>query len=215
MSVSKLTWAGIVCVTVAIATFGAWAIWLQARISKPVYMPVSMAPGQIHTKEFWINRSGPYFISIEAKKRIPFDMLNCLLGMPRLSGASACDRQSVVQANWSVTSGGVVIAKGSIDADKGAGWANDTIERGIGRFNGESGRSYILDVDFTTDGSALSATDPHLIVEVSPDVYEGDAWISFCVLGACSVFALVGVVFLAACAIRALRNKRRDRSLVM
>jgi acyl-homoserine lactone acylase PvdQ len=41
--------------------------------------------------------------------------------------------------------------------------------RVIGDFKGEKGNKYILDVNFTKDGSALAVTDPHLIVRASTE----------------------------------------------
>src|SRR5208282_2885987 len=163
MRLSGLTWSGISCVAVAIATCGGWDLWLQTRNNRPVYVPVSLTADHVHVPEFHINLSGPYEIKIEAKKRIPFEMLNCLLGMSMSS--EKCDGPSVVRARWALTSNGVVVAKGISDTEKGGAWANDTIERQIGSFQGKWNRRYILDVDFTADGSALAVTDPHLVVE--------------------------------------------------
>jgi hypothetical protein len=137
-----------------------------------------------------------------------------LLGVSLLSGAGGCDKQSVIQANWAVASSGVVIAKGVSDPEKGGGWANDTIERGIGSVAGESGRRYTLDVDFTADGTALSAADPHLVVEISKAYYEDDAWISFYLFIICSVPATVGLIILIVSAVRAMRSRRKQPTLV-
>ena len=118
MHLTKLTWIGLVCLAVASTTFGAWFLWLQTRIDKPVDVPVLLTIGRVHIPEFRINLSGPYEISVEAKKRIPFDTLNCLLGMS--PPPQKCDQQAIVQATWAVTSNGVVIAKGRVTVRKGA-----------------------------------------------------------------------------------------------
>ncbi len=201
------------CLAVAAATFGGWLLWLETRINRPVYVPVSLTAHHVHIPEFRINLSGLYEISIEAKKRIPFETLNCLLGMSMPS--EKCDMPPVVRANWVVTSNGVVIARGASDAEKGGAWANDTIERQIGSFQGERNRRYALDIDLTSDGSVLAATDPHLVVGITSDFYEGGMWISYYLFLICSAITIVGIVLLAASAARALyHRKRRQRPSV-
>jgi hypothetical protein len=196
----------------ATATFGGWILWLETRIDRPIYIPFSITVGHIHIPEFRINLSGLYEIRIEAKKRIPFDTLNCLLGMSTPS--EKCDMPPVVRANWAVSSNGVVIAKGASDSEKGGAWANDTIERQIGSFQGEWNRRYVLDVDFTADGSTLAATDPHLVVGITSDFYEGGMWISYFLLLICSAVAIVGVILLAASAIRLMYRRKRGQQPV-
>jgi hypothetical protein len=209
MRISKLTWTGIACLVLAITAFGGWGLWLVTRTNRPVYLPVSLTPGGVHIPEFRVNLSGPYEIRIEAKKQIPFDTLNCMLGMAMAS--DKCDVPPVVEASWAVTSKGVVIAKGVSDAEKGGAWANDTIERQIGSFQGERNQRYALDVDFTADGSALAPTDPHLVVEITSDFYEGSMWISSYLLLICSGVAIGGVVVLAASAARVIYRRKRGQ----
>jgi hypothetical protein len=209
MRFTKLTWIGLVCIAVASTTFGAWFLWLQTRIDKPVSVPVSLTTGRVHIPEFRINLSGPYEISVEAKKRIPFDTLNCLLGMSTLP--AKCDQQPVVQASWVVTSDGVVIAKGTSDAERGGAWANDTIAKQIGGFEGKRNRRYSLDVDFTADGSVLRATDPHLVVGITSDFYEGSIWMSYFLFLGCSGVAIIGLLLLAASGARLMYQNRRKK----
>ena len=209
MRVSRLTWTGIGCLALAITTFGGWVLWLETRINRPVYVPVSVSVSHVHVPEFRINLSGLYEISIEAKKTIPFDTLNCLLGMSMPS--EKCDVPPVVRASWVLTSNGVVVAKGVSDTEKGGAWATDTIERQIGGFQGDRNRRYVLDVDFTADRSALAATDPHLAVEITSDFHEGNLWISYCLFSICSLVALVGLVLLGASAARMMYRRRQGQ----
>ena len=162
MRLTKLTWGGLVCLAVAITTVGAWFLWLQTRKNKPVYLPVPLTIGRVHIPEFRINLSGPYEISIEAKKRIPFDTLNCLLGMSMQP--EQCNQQPVVHATWAVTSDGTVIAKGTSDAERGGGWADDTITKQIGSFEGFAQKMQIgwfQSVEPTDFGSDVTAHEEH------------------------------------------------------
>jgi hypothetical protein len=67
--VSRLTRNGIGCLALAVATFGGWVLWLETRINRPIYVPVSMTVNHVHIPEFRTNLSGLYEISIEARSR--------------------------------------------------------------------------------------------------------------------------------------------------
>ena len=116
-------------------------------------------------------------IRIEVQKTIPFDTLNCLLGMamPRSSSTTLgeCpDRPSVVKASSVLTSDGQIVARGSSDDDRLGAWMNDSISRQLGSFQSQRGRRYVLDVNVLADGSSLDLGKPRLTVEVVSDVYE-------------------------------------------
>jgi hypothetical protein len=121
------------------------------------------------------------------------------------------DRPSVLRASWRLTSCGQVVASGSSDDERLGGWGNDSISRELGRFQSQSDRRYVLDVDVLADGSALAPGNPRLKVEVHPGVYEDDAvWsaILFLVMG---VLVLVGVILLT---VSYVRNRRLKSSAI-
>jgi hypothetical protein len=207
MHLTKLTWVGIACIAAAIAAYGAWCLWFATRIERPVYMPVSLVVGHVHVPEFRINLSGSYEITVEAQKRIPFDTLNCLLGMSM--APEKCNVNPVVKASCAVTSNGVVIAEGNSDTERGGAWGNDTIEKQICSFEGKKNRRYAVDLDFTADGSALRPTDPHLVVGITSDFIEGAMWISFFLSLGCSAVATFGLVLLGISGVRLMYRRRR------
>ena len=178
---------GVIFLVVGIGAYGTWVLWLTTRTLRPVNIPVSMAIGHVRTREFKLNLSAPYTIQIEVQKTIPFDTLNCLLGMamPRSSSTALgeCpDRPSVVKASWVLTSDGQTVARGSSDDDRLGGWMNDSISRELGSFQGQRGRGYVLDVSVLADGSALDLGKPRLTVDVAATLYEAYAvwgWILF------------------------------------
>ena len=101
-----------------------------------------MAVGHVRT-EFRLNLSASYTIQVEACKTIPFDTLNCLLGtaMPQPSSTAlgdCADRPSVVNASWTLTSGGQIVAHGSSDDHRAGAWANDSISRYLGTFTAKA-----------------------------------------------------------------------------
>jgi hypothetical protein len=204
------TWrVGTAFLSVGIVLYGTWALWIATRTERPVNIPISMAVGHLRTPEFKLNLNAPYTIEIEVQKTIPFDALNCLLGMALTSTElKECrDRPSVVNASWILTSGGKAVARGSSNDYRSGSWMNDSIARELGHFQSESGRRYVLEVDVLADGSALASGNPRLKVEAYPGYYETTMYQNLFILLATGALVLVGVVLLAISLIR----KRRTR----
>jgi hypothetical protein len=169
-----------------------------------------MAIGRIRTREFKLNMNAPYVIEVEVQKaKIPFETLNCLLGMtmaPASTDLQECpNRPSVVKASWVLTSSGQIVARGSSDDYRSGGWMNDSISRELGHFQSRSGRRYVLDVDVLADGSSLNPANPRLKVGVDPGVYEGNMVWSAILFLAMGVLVLVGSILLV---ISFIKNRR-------
>jgi hypothetical protein len=197
----RTSFVGLIFVLLGIGSYVSWAVWLHTRVTRPVYLPMSMTTGHFRTPEFKVNLNAPYTIEVEVeKKNIPFDTLNCLLGTsmgPTSSELRECDsKPSVLRASWVLTSEGQTVAQGSTDYHRSGVWGNDTIARGLGGFQSQSGRQYVLDVDLLSDGASLAPGNPRLKVEVSlafsKDVTVGGAFVSFVSL----VLVLIGWVLL-------------------
>ena len=197
-----------------VLVFGAWGIWFFIIVAYPVSMPVSLAVGEVRTPEFraYVNES--YSINIVAKKRLPLQVLDCMLGIstgpldPYNCGKGA---EPLLQAKWTLWSEGKIVAQGSSDDHKGwGGWGNKTVERNLGIFKTKSGRKYVLQMDFTKDGTPLAITDPRLVIEVS-HVYpteEENTEITIC----STLFVLMEVIgfgFLFTSAVRCWRNRSK------
>jgi hypothetical protein len=103
MPSSRTKTVGLACVGMGIAVYGIWALWLSSRTNHPVDVPISMVPGHVRTREFKTNLNAPFTIDIEVQKTIPFDTLNCLLGISMGTMTTALqecpDRPSVVKAS--------------------------------------------------------------------------------------------------------------------
>jgi len=128
-------------------------------------MPVSLAAGTVRTPEFHVTHEN-YVIMIELEKKLPFADMMCMLGLTTgpLSSFN-CDKQPLLQADWTLLDGGRVVAEGSVHERNGnADYLNRYIFRHLGRFVGEDSKTYTLEVKFTKDGTPLNVTDPHLIV---------------------------------------------------
>jgi len=135
---------GFLLVLVGIGTYGVWILWRLTRADQPVDVPISMAVGHIRAREFRINQNAPYTIGIEVQKTIPFDTLNCLLGMAMGRSSTALqecpDTPSVVKASWVLTSSGYIVARGSSDDYRSGAWMNGSISRELGHFQSTADR---------------------------------------------------------------------------
>lgn len=128
-------------------------------------MPISLAKGTVVTPEFPVKREG-YVIKIQISKKLPFNELNCMMGL-RLP-LHNCEEEPLLQVDWILRDHDEVVAQGCVHvADTHGGWADDFIERDIGRFGGEGKRRYVLELRFTKDGAALNVAAPRLIVIMS------------------------------------------------
>jgi hypothetical protein len=159
-------------------------------------MPAPLSVGHLRTPEFKVNQNAFYIIEIEVGKTIPFETLNCLLGVESTYQERCKGTPSVVHATWTLTSSGAVVARGSAEEFKGGGWTNDTISREIGSFNSEKGRRYVLEVDILSDGTRLEAGHPRLKVGVHPQHYEDNMVMSLFVTLFTAICVLIGVVLL-------------------
>ena len=130
-----------------------------------IEIPVSLAVGTVQTPEFSA-KAMHYDILIQAEKRLPFGDMLCMMGLTTgpLSQFN-CDKEPLLQVDWTVWDGEHVVAQGSVHGRDGhADYANKYIFRYLGDFMGKAGRKYVLVVKFTNDGTPLNVTNPHLIV---------------------------------------------------
>jgi hypothetical protein len=78
---SRQTWIGIALMAVGLFVFGGWGIWFFVVVGYPVSMPVSLAVGEVRTPEFRAYVNEYYSINIVAKKHLPHEVLDCMLGI--------------------------------------------------------------------------------------------------------------------------------------
>jgi hypothetical protein len=200
----RLARTGIILVFLGVTVYGIWLLWLATRTKIPVAIPMSMAIGHVRTPEFRVNLSALFNIEIEVQKSIPFDRLNCLLGMDLLGPRSSArplgecpDQPSVVKASWVLTSDGITVASGSTDDGPRLGsWRNDSITRQLGAFQSQSGRRYVVDVDVLADGSALRQGNPQLKVEVDSEYTKAFMVGNFLVFLGMGIIVLIGSAML-------------------
>jgi len=162
-------WISILPLMAVIFFLGSPQLGQSQGTGRPVDMPVSLRIGQARTSEFKV-KNGDYGIMILVKRKLPPNVIDCMLGIQFSSREPDCGKNSALQASWTLWSDGQIVNKGSTsdhDVENGGGWASDSVSRIIGGFRGKKGKKYILEVNFTKDGSAVDVTDPHLVVQLS------------------------------------------------
>lgn len=214
MRISKLTWSGILCVTLGVSVFLGRYAWIESRTNQPVNMPVSLKPGHVRTPRFHINKDWPFEFRVAAKGRIDHHRLICLMGFDIPS--DNCTEPTVIRANWTLSDDGESVAHGETSRNldlggyEGDGHSEMTAFRRLGGSDLKRGHSYVLDVNFTGDGSLLAAADPHLaVVAIDGGFYE-DAWIGLFVfyLLPCASAVLIGLCILTFSGVRRYRRSK-------
>ena len=130
-----------------------------------VYMPVSLAVGTIRTPEF-VTDARLYDILIQVEKPLPFIQMTCMMGVTLgpldLKECSSAD--PLLRAEWTVWNEGHIVSKGSSPTEAHAKFTDKYIFQLLGKFSGEAGKKYTVEVKFTKDGSPLNVANPRLIV---------------------------------------------------
>jgi RHS repeat-associated protein len=204
MGMTRTSWVGLLLALAGLGIFGGRSVWSMTRSSVPVDMPISLSPHQVRIPDLKSNLEALYIIEIEVeKKTIPFETLNCLLGVEHTGPEKCSNTPSVVNVSWVLSSQGVPVTQGS-SADTSAGdWGTNTIARQLGSFRADKARRYTLDLNVLTDGSRLASGNPRLKIAVHPSFYEGSAFgdLPFVLTAAC-VF-LAGVIVFTVSRVRA------------
>lgn len=85
--------------------------------------------------------------------------------------AKDCEKnERVLRADWTVWEDGHILYWGSIPDEDGGKWAKDIFIQ-VGSFSVEAGKKYVVQMNFTKDGTALNIANPHLIVIPHEDMY--------------------------------------------
>jgi len=135
-----------------------WYKWI------PVSFPIDLRPSISQSPVFIVNLTTDYLIELELERNLPFDQLNCLLGID----TDGCrSMPSPIELRWIVLSSGRNIAEGTSQQQHDAAWST-TVSRAIGRFRAVKGDEYLLQVQCLTDASVLMRTNPRITVRVHP-----------------------------------------------
>jgi len=173
---------------------GDWYRWIPASFS------IDLRPSISNSPSFRVNLSTEYLIELEVERNMPFEQLNCILGVdltPKYREQRCRAIPSPIDLKWQVFSSGVLVAEGTSQYQHSGGWGS-TISRTIGRFRGNKGQEYIVQVESLKDASVLAPTNPRINVGVHPieskSYYVTAQLVSWVAL----VFGVVGLLWLLA-----------------
>jgi hypothetical protein len=146
-----------------------------------VYMPVSLAVGRVRTPEFLVAKGQWYDIVLQVEEPAApksarlalFQRLRCMTGatLGPLDKRDCGSNDRVLRADWTVWNDGRIVHWGSIPEEDGGKWGWPEIIVQMGSFGLETGKKYVVQVHFITDGTALNTVNPHLIVIPHQDMY--------------------------------------------
>jgi hypothetical protein len=162
---------------------------------EPVSFPIDLHVGQLESPSFRVNRSTHYLIELEAERALPFEQLNCLLGIDPGLPDPCKETPSPIDLKWSVASSDKSIAEGTSDQEHSGAWGG-TINRTIGRFEGEKGKEYRLKIESLKDASVLAPAKPKIIVRVHPIEAKSYNVIAQAVLWVGLAVGIIGLILL-------------------
>jgi hypothetical protein len=155
----------------AVAAFAstAWAgPCIKCKIV-PVNMSVSLAVGTLRTPEFLVKHAD-YKILVRVRRGLPLGQLQCMMGVRMPWERDPCPMlhlDTALEAEWRVWDGDHIVTQGSVHGrDDRMAVSDETLDRYLGTFVGESNKKYILKVKFTKDGTPLNEFKPRLMVQI-------------------------------------------------
>ena len=210
MSLSRYSNVGVWFLLAGLLPVLILSLWRATLNTIPVLKPISLSVGQI-TQPFMVNFTGTYTVRIEAERKLPFETLQCLLGLgvqERLPEGQCNNIPAVLNASWTLTESGQIIKAGTSATADGGAYANDSIANELGWFEGKRGHHYVLEMNILQDGSALAVTNPKLRVGIDEGVYEGFMFVEFLILGWAVFSCVAGGSLLVAALVRGRRKLR-------
>lgn len=158
---------GIVLILAGVGLFGGWRWWMVTRTWVPLDMPISLARGHIRSPEFKINLNAGFRVRVEVETEADDTGVTCLLGYT--SDYCLKNGAGELQANWTLSDSGKIVAHGSTGSFLGwLPWRN-TKARTLGSFEVPAGDHYVLDLDMPEDHSRFDADHPRLVIVQNDD----------------------------------------------
>ena len=196
------------------ALYGATVLHSASIHWKLLALPLSLAPDTLTSPSFRIDLSTTYEIGIAASKTIPFDSLNCLLGIESLFPERCGGVPGVIDVAWEVTGAdqGPVAGAAGPDGHGDGSWSKDEIERRIGSFHASRGSRCRVRLRINRDARVLERTHPKLVVSVNSSTVESAYFRDFISGSVAALLVLAGAVLWAIRGGIALGARRRARA---
>jgi hypothetical protein len=140
---------------------GYWYKWTPASFL------VDLRPGITRLPLFRVDLTTDYVIEFEVERNLPFKQLICLLGDKDAIMLKKCEASaSLVDFRWRVfPQSGEPVAQGTSAQEDGGAASDRFMSRYIGRFQGEAGKEYRVEVELLKDASLLMSSHPRINVK--------------------------------------------------
>ncbi len=206
--VTPISWLGFALVVIGVGLCTGRILWSKTRNWVPLNIPILLTQGQtIRTTEFRIDIPGDYGIAIAVERKIPIEITECLMGMESFH-PERCPVESEINEAWVLRNDTKIVARGNA-ATSSSGAYSELIMRQIGSFHGQPRQKYSLEVQVLSDGRALMAANPHLIVKIEPEIYERNLYSSLPFFIGGTVLALPGIFLIVYSVLRGRSQQRR------
>jgi hypothetical protein len=130
-----------------------------------VDIPISLAVGTVRTPEFSPRKTSWHWIMVQVERPLPFEQMMCMMGVTHGPDSKNCTSEDpLLRADWTVWSEGQIVSSGSSTTKADAKFTKENIFKFLGKFPAEAGKKYVLEVQFTKDGTPLNVAHPHLII---------------------------------------------------
>jgi hypothetical protein len=154
------------------------AAYVGKRSAQAISFPIDLRVGTTKSPSFRADYSEPYEVGLEVERRLPFERLNCLLGVYDIAGPprlpSYCGpADSPLDLSWTVYENGRVVGRGATDVGQYASYG-PTVTRTISTVNLRPLRTYRIEVTSRRDASVLAPTHPRVTLAVHPMVWLGE-----------------------------------------
>ena len=196
----RIRWIGVTFILAGMGLYAAVSLRSRVKNWTPLDVPISLSRGNtVRSPEFKVDVAGQYFIAISVERKLPLEVMTCLMGMSLQP--EKCSNPSVIDEAWVLRSRGEVVAHGVASGNTGGD---------LGRFQAEPGRPYDLEVNVRADGQALRAANPHLTVRIHPEISEKYDLQGLPFFLGGQALMILGTILLAISAIRNYRGIQAD-----
>jgi hypothetical protein len=164
---NKLLTSGAALIALGVIPYGSMWFWVakQQETWQPLSTRISLHKGQWVSPEFETPASTGYQLLLEMDRNLPFQRMECLLGLAGRNSDKECVGVSEIDdIDWTVRSARAAIARGS-SRDISGGTYSNTISKILGHFEAVKGGRYNVVLDIIEDASELDRTNPRLVVQ--------------------------------------------------
>jgi hypothetical protein len=150
--------------------------------------PLNLQRGAASSSQFRVDSATEYSIDLDVDRTLPFEELNCLLGLEEAAPSGCGNIVSPLDLEWQITARDASPISGDSRSVVEGGWGPQ-ISRTIGRFAGDPAKTYTLRIESRQDASILDAAHPRVVVRAQPIASK-----SYLVIG--QILTLTGAVTL-------------------